>query len=176
MKTSTWDWLLATDNGLLKLPHTDGLLQLSPCTLIFQKAMIIWNLQRQSLLIAKHREINQTKTDTLRFFFSHDDNLIGLLKSTDQAAMFAGASKTIYCTLHPTKYDIFWPVTVTDTWMLLTNLGKISAQPHPTLCIQFLNRENNDKNNTFPLGKQICFTIVWGCAETLLKFKPVVVI
>ena len=38
--------------------------------------------------------------------------------------------------------------------------GKISAQPHPTLCIQFLNRENNDKNNTFPLGKQICFTIV----------------
>ena len=47
--------------------------------------------------------------------------------------------------------------------------GKISAQPHPTLCIQFLNRENNDKNNTFPLGKQICFTIVWGCAETLPK-------
>lgn len=78
LKTSTWDWLLATDNGLLKLPHTDGLLQLSPCTLIFQKAMIIWNLQRQSLLIAKHRETNQTKTDTLRFFFFHDDNLIGL--------------------------------------------------------------------------------------------------
>ena len=23
---------------------------------------------------------------------------------------------------------------------------------HPSLCIQFLNRENNDKNNTFPLG------------------------
>ena len=45
--------------------------------------------------------------------------------------------------------------------------GKISAQPHTTLCIQLLNRENNDKNNTFPLGKQICFTIVWGCAETL---------
>ena len=50
--------------------------------------------------------------------------------------------------------------------------GKISAQPHPTLCIQFLNRENNDKNNTFPLGKQICFTIVWGCAETLPHFLP----
>ena len=49
---------------------------------------------------------------------------------------------------------------------------KISAQPHPTLCIQFLNRENNDKNNTFPLGKQICFTIVWGCAETLPRFEP----
>ena len=49
----------------------------------------------------------------------------------------------------------------------IENNGKISAKPHPTLCIQFLNRENNDKNNTFPSGKQICFTTVWGCAETL---------
>ena len=46
-------------------------------------------------------------------------------------------------------------------------VGKISAQPHTTLCIQFLDRENNDKNNRLPLGKQICFTIVWGCAEIL---------
>ena len=45
--------------------------------------------------------------------------------------------------------------------------GKISVQPHTTLCIQFLNRENNDKNNTLPLGKQICFIIVWGCVEIL---------
>ena len=45
--------------------------------------------------------------------------------------------------------------------------GKISAQRHTT-CIQFLDRENNDKNNTLPSGKQICFTIVWGCAEILL--------
>ena len=44
---------------------------------------------------------------------------------------------------------------------------KISAQPNPTLYIQFLNRENNDKNITLPLGKQICFTIVWGCVEIL---------
>ena len=43
--------------------------------------------------------------------------------------------------------------------------GKISAQPHPALCTQFLDRENNDKNNTLPLRKQICFTVVWGCAE-----------
>ena len=50
--------------------------------------------------------------------------------------------------------------------------GKIFAQPHTTLCIQFLDRENNDKNNTLPLGKQICFTIVWGCAEILLKRAP----
>ena len=46
-------------------------------------------------------------------------------------------------------------------------LVKISAQPHTILCIQFLDRENNDKNNTLPLGKQICFIIVWGCAEIL---------
>ena len=68
--------------------------------------------------------------------------------------------------------------TCTDCKLILNSLplrnsflfsGKISAQPHTTLCIQFLNRENNDKNNTFPLGKQICFTIVWGCAETLPK-------
>ena len=39
-------------------------------------------------------------------------------------------------------------------------LGKIAAQPPTTLCIQFLTRENNDTNNTFPSGKQIFFTIV----------------
>ena len=43
-------------------------------------------------------------------------------------------------------------------------LGKISAQPRTTSCIQFLDRENKDKDNTLPLGKQICFTIVWGFA------------
>ena len=36
--------------------------------------------------------------------------------------------------------------------------GKISEQPYTTLHIQFLDLENNEKNNTFPLGKQICFT------------------
>ena len=51
-----------------------------------------------------------------------------------------------------------------------SHFGKVSAQPPTTLCIQFLDRENNDKNNTLPLGKQICFTIVWGCAEILLSF------
>ena len=51
--------------------------------------------------------------------------------------------------------------------MMITIHGKISAQPHTTLCIQFLDRENNDKNNRLPLGKQICFTIVWGFAEIL---------
>ena len=49
----------------------------------------------------------------------------------------------------------------------MANLVKISSQPHTTLCIQFLDREKNEKNNTLPSGKQICFTIVWGCAEIL---------
>ena len=49
----------------------------------------------------------------------------------------------------------------------ITLLSKISAQPHTTLCIQFLDRENNAKKNTLPLRKQICFTIAWGCAEVL---------
>ena len=49
----------------------------------------------------------------------------------------------------------------------ITGRGKTSAQPHTTLCIQFLDRENNDKNNTLPLGKQICFTIGWDYAEIL---------
>ena len=39
-------------------------------------------------------------------------------------------------------------------------LDKIVAQPPTTLCIQFLTRENNDKNNTFPSGKKKFFTIV----------------
>ena len=34
-----------------------------------------------------------------------------------------------------------------------------------------MDRENNDKNNTLPLGKQICFSIVWGCAEILPSAK-----
>ena len=54
--------------------------------------------------------------------------------------------------------------------------GKISTQPHPTLCIQFLDRENNDKNNTLPLGKQICFTIVWGYAEILPVLRLLIVV
>ena len=49
--------------------------------------------------------------------------------------------------------------------------GKISAQPHTTLSIQFLYRENNDKNNTLPSGKQICFTIVWGCFTYFPPFR-----
>ena len=36
-------------------------------------------------------------------------------------------------------------------------------------CIQFLDGENSDKNNTLPLGKQICFTKVWGCVEIFTK-------
>ena len=41
-------------------------------------------------------------------------------------------------------------------------MSEISAQPHITLCIQFLNREKMTKT-----GKTDLFTIVWGCTETL---------
>ena len=66
---------------------------------------------------------------------------------------------------HATKFILKTDLSYPERLVKLK--GKISAQPHTTLCIQFLDRENNDKNNTLPLGKQICFTIVWGCAETL---------
>ena len=56
---------------------------------------------------------------------------------------------------------------VITKWIVISHVGKISAQPHLTLCIQFFDRANNDKNNTLLLGKLICFTIVWGCAEIL---------
>ena len=57
-----------------------------------------------------------------------------------------------------------------NTLKLVKKKGKIPPRPaHTTLCIQFLGRENNNKNNTSPLGKQICFTIAWGCAEILPK-------
>ena len=43
--------------------------------------------------------------------------------------------------------------------------GKISAQPHTTLCIQFLDRENNDKNNTLLLGKHIFYNSMGLCGS-----------
>ena len=54
-------------------------------------------------------------------------------------------------------------------WPLWQKIYKVKF-PHSsntTLCIQFLTRENNDKNNTLPLEKQIHFTIVKDCAEIL---------
>ena len=45
---------------------------------------------------------------------------------------------------------------------------------HPTLGIQFLDIENNDKNNTLPLGKQICFTTSMGpCGNFTLLWNVV---
>ena len=55
--------------------------------------------------------------------------------------------------------------------------GKISAQPHTTLRIQFLDRKKND-----PIEKKMTktvhchwensfFTIVWGCAEILPRIE-----
>ena len=45
----------------------------------------------------------------------------------------------------------------------LTALGKISAQPHPTSYIQFLERENSDKNNTLPLGTDLFYNSMGLC-------------
>ena len=73
-----------------------------------------------------------------------------------------------YCNLiEESKGDssMVWKAVNEASSRKVSSSGKISAQPHTTLCIQFLDRENKDKNNRLPLGKQICFTIVWGCAE-----------
>ena len=65
---------------------------------------------------------------------------------------------------------VFWQFLYLSRTEKKKVFGKVSAQPHPTLCIQFLDRENNDKNNTIPLGKQIYFTMVWSYAEILPGF------
>ena len=46
---------------------------------------------------------------------------------------------------------LYWLLNVSLIWTPRV-FGKISAQPHTTLCIQFLDRENNDKSNRLPLG------------------------
>ena len=50
--------------------------------------------------------------------------------------------------------------------------GKISAQPHTTLRIQFLDRKKNDpiekkndQNNTLPLGKQFFYNSMGLCGN-----------
>ena len=48
----------------------------------------------------------------------------------------------------------------THSVLLLTEFspmssGKISTQPHTSLCIQFLDKETNGKNNRFILGLQL---------------------
>lgn len=45
------------------------------------------------------------------------------------------------------------------------NLSIISTKPHISMCMLFLDEENNGKNNRLLLGVKLCFTIVWGRAE-----------
>ena len=62
-------------------------------------------------------------------------------------------------------------VSATNNSAFLTGksrIGKISAQPHTTLCIQFLDRENNDKNNTLPWENRF----VLQQDGTVRKFYP----
>ena len=44
-------------------------------------------------------------------------------------------------------------------------LGKISAQPHTSLCTQFLDKENNGEKISLPLGLGYCFRIIRGYSE-----------
>ena len=48
-----------------------------------------------------------------------------------------------------------------------SNKVKISTQPYITLCVQFLDTENNDKNNTLPLGKKYLFYNSMGLCRML---------
>ena len=52
---------------------------------------------------------------------------------------------------------------------ILTGWSPVKFPHSPILHYAFSSwrEKNNDKNNTLSLGKQICLTIVWGCAEIL---------
>ena len=112
--------------------------------------------QKFQAFLAKTLETGDENRDNLRAISRKQHNLYRMPPFCEE---ISGKNNALYarltykCTRH--------------SWQAHTKRGKISAQSHPILCIQFLNRENNDKNNTLPLGKQICFTIVWGCAEIL---------
>lgn len=54
-----------------------------------------------------------------------------------------------------------------------TNWGKISAQSHTTLCIQFLRKENSVKRNILTLQVQLCFGMIWGYTEMFPKLDNI---
>ena len=47
--------------------------------------------------------------------------------------------------------------------------GEISTQPHTTLCIQFLDRENNDKKKYIAIGKTDLFYNSMGLCGNFTK-------
>ena len=47
---------------------------------------------------------------------------------------------------------------------------RMYSMNYTTLCIQFFDRENNNKNTILPLGKEICFTIVWAVQKFFRHF------
>ena len=97
----------------------------------------------------------------LRLLGLNFSDFLSMFSKAYGAGMIGNFYTFVYLFLIQKFWNRFFKISV------ISKPGKISAQPHTTLCIQFLDRENNDKNNTLPLGKQICFTIVWGCAEIL---------
>ena len=85
-------------------------------------------------------------------FISHENSLqlVYYLLGKWDKRLYSFVSAVKICELHEVFTELSGHFKVKN--------GKISAQFHTTLCIQFLDRENNDKDNTLPLGKQICFT------------------
>ena len=74
-----------------------------------------------------------------------------------------------------TSFSLIWSKTGSDeSWenvnlyFVMEIIDKISAQPHPTLCIQFLNRENNEKQY-ISIGKTDLFYNSMGLCGNLTK-------
>ena len=61
-------------------------------------------------------------------------------------------------------------------YLLITAFGKISAQPYPTSCIQFLDREKNDKKQYIAIGKTDLFYNSMGlCGNFTRPFRCLIV-
>ena len=62
--------------------------------------------------------------------------------------------------------DFVWFIIFQNSYFSLRKKknGKISSQPYPTKCIQFLDRENNDKNTEYvAIGKTDLFPTAMYC-------------
>ena len=74
------------------------------------------------------------------------------------------------------KYSfIFWNMNILHVKSI--EVSKISAQPHPTLCIQFLNRENNDKVFSgdfcrFCSFYHRCYSVIGRRCQTIKPLLP----
>ena len=160
-------------------------LQNPPDTLRFSSETIRdmvpnWNTIKVSYSLINIGGHSSTARWTDKHFTAKDEHCDYSL-SQNSAIHYYSTSEYIdnraWCTFNSNKLWVFselkpnlFKFITNVSWIQKKNYeGKISAQPHRTLCIQFPDRENNDKNNTLPLRKQICFSMVWGCAENLSR-------